>query len=62
MLNYPWRDLEVERVVLNALADRTRGAGPPYDSNRGCDEQERAKNNPQSRRLRCAVWMSGHRA
>ena len=62
MLNYPRRDLEVERVVLNVLAGRTRGADRPYDSDGGCDEQDKAKNNPQLRRLRCAVWMSGHRA
>ena len=43
MLNYPRRDLEVEHVVLNVLAGRTRGADPPYDSDGGCDVQDRQK-------------------
>ena len=52
VLNYPRRDLEVEHVVLNVLAGRTRGADPPYDSDGGCDEQDKAKNNPQSDAVR----------
>ena len=48
MLNYPRRDLEVEHVVLDVLAGRTRSADRPYDSDGDCDEQDQAKNNPQS--------------
>ena len=59
MLNYPRRDLEVEPVVLNVLAGRTRGADPPYNSDGGCDEQDKTKNNPQSGRG-CAVWVAAH--
>ena len=44
-INHPRRDLEVgaRAPVLNALADYTREARPPYDSNRCRDGQEKAK-------------------
>src|SRR5436305_9650945 len=55
MLNYPRRDFEVDRVVLNALADwfwKSFGADICAFSDANRDEKENAKHAPQSQRSR----------